>query len=820
MKAKIERILSSYVTTIVLLVIYALGLAFATFIEKYHGTAAAKAMIYYSPVFIMLQFLLIVNFIYEVIEHQLLKKKKWGFMFIHVAFIVILGGALVTHLFGTEGVLHIREGAREDRMAIYTSEGTQYKTLPFAVELIKFTLTRYPGSASPSSYESDLIIHADGQQKEDRVFMNNVIDIKGYRLFQASYDKDEKGTVLSVNQDVAGRSITYFGYGLLFLGFILSFIGRNSRFRQLGRQLKNIRSSVKVTLGLLLLFTSSLHLSAQHDAASMRDAVLKYTVSPEHAEKFGALPIQSANGRMIPVNTFSSEILRKLHKENKFENLNSDQFLLSVLAMPDMWMHIPLITHKNKELADYYDLSSPKTCAYIEVFDSNGQYKLQERLEEAYHKMPSERNRFDKDVMKLDEQVNILHQLFNHQMLNLFPKEDDPNHTWYASGDDLSDFSGQDSMFVSRIMEWYVGEVQNAVQSRDWNKADEVLGMIKTYQHAKNKSIVIDEKKIKAELKYNQLDIFRYNKIFYLILGGLSLVLAFMSLFETQKWMVWAKWLLATGVIATFIFQMTGMGMRWYIAGYAPWSNSYETMVYVAWATVAGGLFFLRKSTMTFALATLFGGIILFVSGLNWMDPQINPLVPVLKSPWLMFHVAVIVAAYGFFGISALIGLTNLILMSLGRVKKEDLLIARMKELSLINEMSLHVGIALMTIGTFLGAIWANESWGRYWGWDPKETWALITVIVYVIVTHLRHIKKCRSYWLFNFTSAIAIASVLMTFFGVNYFLSGMHSYGANDAMGGIFIYLYIALGIILLLAAFSWYGWQQWPKEKKKFIQ
>lgn len=818
MKARIEKILSSYVTTIVLLIIYALGLAFATFIEKNHGTAAAKAMIYYSPVFILLQFLMVVNFIYEVIEHQLIKKKKWGFMIIHFAFIVILGGALVTHLFGGEGVLHIREGAREDRMMVQTSRGSTYQNLPFAVELVKFTLTKYPGSASPSSYESDLIIHVDGQKIEDRVFMNNVIDIKGYRLFQASYDKDEKGTVLSVNQDVAGRIITYLGYALLLIGFILSFIERTSRFRQLGRQLKTLRSATKAVLILSFLSVASFYLSANPGSAPMRDAILKYSVSPEHAEKFGALPIQAVNGRMIPVNTFSSEILRKLHKEDKFETLDSDQFLLSLLAMPDMWMRIPFIANSNKELARFYGLSE-KNCAYVEVFDSNGQYKLQERLEDAYHKMPSERNKFDKDLIKLDEQVNILHQLFNHQMLNLFPKEDDPNHKWYAPGDDLSVFSGQDSMFVSRIMEWYLGEVQNSLQSRDWTKTDEVLEMIVTYQNAKNKTLDIHPKKIQAELKYNKLEIFRFSKIFYLILGGLSLLFAFMYMFEPKQWMKWAKWLLVLGVIAVFIYQTVGMGMRWYIAGYAPWSNSYETMVYVAWATVMGGLLFLRKSTMTFALATLFGGIILFVSGLNWMDPQINPLVPVLKSPWLMFHVAVIVAAYGFFGISCLIGLTNLILMCFGGMKKQDVLILRMKELSLINEMSLHVGIALMTIGTFLGAIWANESWGRYWGWDPKETWALITIIVYVIVTHLRHIKKCQNYWLFNFTSAIAIASVLMTFFGVNYFLSGMHSYGANDAMGGIFVYINIALGVIVLLAILSWYGWQKWPADKKKFI-
>ena len=242
------------------------------------------------------------------------------------------------------------------------------------------------------------------------------------------------------------------------------------------------------------------------------------------------------------------------------------------------------------------------------------------------------------------------------------------------------------------------------------------------------------------------------------------------------------------------------MGMRWYIAGYAPWSNSYETMVYVAWATVFAGWLFARRSLLTFALATLFGGVILFVSGLNWMDPQINPLVPVLKSPWLMFHVAVIVGAYGFFGISCLLGLVNLVMMSL----KKAVLAQRIKELSIINEMSLLIGLALMTIGTFLGAIWANESWGRYWGWDPKETWALVTMIVYAIVTHLHLVPFRNSLWLFNIASVVAFYSVLMTFFGVNYFLSGMHSYGQNDHVGGMFVYLLLSVLLVALIGFIS----------------
>lgn len=856
MKTVLGRILSSYLTTIVLLAIYAVALAAATFIEKYHGTAAAKALVYYSPLFILLQFLFVVNFIVALVRHQLLKTRRWGLLVTHFAFIVILAGALVSFLFGEEGILHLREGETSGTIAVRTSDGqTASHSLPFQVELIKFTLTRYPGSASPSAYESEVLVHVDGATRRERIYMNNVLDVKGYRFFQASYDPDEKGTVLSVNRDVAGRNITYTGYVLLMIGFVLCFTGKDSRFRRLGRRLKELRSAPGAVALLTVLTALSLQVQAagatgskgvgagsvsatvsvspsqasasdsvspaesasastsvgghpssapSMPAASFYEAVQKYAVDPGHAARFGELPLQAANGRMLPVNTFSSEVLRKLHKSDRLGSLNSDQFLLSLLAMPEMWIRVPMIALPNDELAMFYDLT-PGQCAYLEVFDNRGAYKLQEKLEQAYNKMPADRNRFDKDLMKFDEQINIFHQLINFQLLNLFPKADDPNHTWYAAGDDLSAFSGKDSMFVSRIMTWYTDEVKAALQSGDWAKADEIVDMIHTYQQAKNKSLDINPEKIRAEIKYNKLEVFRQCKKGYLILGGLLLVLAFAALFRPSKGLRVAGWIVALGVLAVFCFHIYGMGMRWYIAGYAPWSNSYETMVYVSWATVLAGLLFVRRSLLTFALATLFGGIILFVSGLSWMDPQISPLVPVLKSPWLMFHVAVIVAAYGFFGICCLIGLTNLVLLGLADGKNTHLLAARIKELTLVNEMALLVGLALMTIGTFLGAIWANESWGRYWGWDPKETWALITLVAYAIVEHLRLIPKCKSIWLFNFLSVLAFASVLMTFFGVNYFLSGMHSYGQNNNVQGIFIYLYAAVVAVLILGGWSY---------------
>lgn len=810
MKVNLYKSLSSCTTTLVLLLIYAFALAAATFIEKYYGTVTAKAIIYYSPLFFLLQLLLIINFIAIVIKRQYLKIGKWGMLTTHFAFIIILLGALTSFLFSEEGILHLREGETSDQIAIRTSnDGTSAHTLPFSVELKKFTLTRYPGSSSPSSYESEVIVHVDGHSRAERIFMNNVLDVKGYRFFQASYDPDEQGTILSVNRDVAGRNITYTGYSLLVIGLILCFTGKKSRFMHLSRRLKELHNAKSTLTCLLILLAFFAEIRANETASPMMDIVQKHKVSSAHAEIFGSLPIQSNNGRVMPINTFSSQILRKLHKSDKIGELNSDQFLISLLVMPDVWMHIPFIAVSNPELASYYNLPA-KQCAYTQVFENN-HYKLQKKLEEAYNKMPSQRTRFDKDLMKLDEQINIFHQLINHQMLNLFPKENDPNHKWYAPGDDLTVFSGKDSMFVSRIMDWYLEEVQEGLKNNDWTKANEVAGMISTYQQAKNKTFDVNPQKLQSELKYNKMEVFRYCKIGYLILGGLLLIFTFIAQFRNRRWTKTIVWLLGILVLIVFHYHMYGMGMRWYIGGYAPWSNSYETMVYVAWATVLAGLLFVRRNIITLGLAALFGGIILFVSGLNWMDPEISTLVPVLKSPWLMFHVAIIVAAYGFFGVSCLMGLTNMTMIIFTGKRKQ--LITRIKELSIINEMSLLVGLALMTVGTFLGAVWANESWGRYWGWDPKETWALITIVIYAIVTHLHLIKHCNSLWLFNVASVFAFSSVLMTFFGVNYLLSGMHSYGQNEHVNNILIYLYLALIVIIILAILSYRNWKKNPE-------
>lgn len=801
-RINLKRVIASPATALVLLLVYGVGLSVATLIEKYAGSEVARALVYGSPLFFLLQLLLVANWLAMAVGQRSLKRRRWGMLLVHGALVVVLLGALCTHLYGEEGTLHLREGETANRFAVRKAGEVTYRTLPFSVELKDFILTRYPGSSSPSAYESELLIHLDDEDLPARVYMNNVLDVGGYRFFQASYDPDEQGTVLSVNRDVVGRTVTYVGYALLLLGLVLCFAGRQSRFGQLARQLKRLHCV------LLLLVASglfSLPLRADDVASQATAAVLKNAVNAGHASRFGALPLQSGRGRVLPVNTFSSEILRKLHKAEMFGTLSSDQFLVSVLAMPELWMYVPFIAVPGKELGSVCGLPSGQ-CAYMDVFDSEGNYKLQAKLEEAYGRMAAERTRFDKELIKFDEQINIFHQLLNRQLLNLFPREDDPQHAWYAPGDDLSGFAGKDSMFVSRILTWYVEEVQTSLQSGDWSKPDEIVGMIATYQQAKNRIADVTPERMEAEMKYNRLNVFARCKKGYLILGGLLLVFAFASLFRPVRWLRRVEWGLCAALLSVFLFHAYGMGMRWYIAGYAPWSNSYETMVYVAWATVFAGMLFVRRSRLTLALSALFGGVVLFVSGLNWMDPQINPLVPVLKSPWLMFHVAVVVGAYGFFGVGCLLGLVNLVLMSLGRAVP----VQRIKELSIVNEMSLWVGLALMTTGTFLGAIWANESWGRYWGWDPKETWALITMVVYAVVTHL-HLRPFRHYlWLFNLSSVVAFYSVLMTYFGVNYFLSGMHSYGQNDHAGDIWTWLLCSVLVVAWIGGMAFARWRK----------
>ena len=780
MNNNLLTVLGSRKATIVILVLYIAVMALATIIEKFYGTPIAKAVFYYSPLFLFMQFLMIVNFCIMTFRGGYLSSRKYSYMVIHLSFIVILCGAAVTHFFGEEGLMHIREGESSSQVVMNRGERREVIHLPFSIELLDFRLTRYHGSQSPSSYESYLRLHMPDRQFDQKVYMNNVLDLDGYRFYQASYDRDEMGTILSVNHDVAGRTITYAGYIILFAGLAFMLLDTHSRFRRLWRQLSD--KSLLLMVSCFFLSVGSASAQQQHNY-----------ISSHHADMFGYMPVQTASGRIVPANTFASEIVRKFKAAKLIGSLTPEQFLLSVMAYPSDWSVIPLVEVNDADAAALLGLPEGR-ISYHDAFAHDGSYKLSHHIEKIYHKNPAERNRLDKELLKIDDRINIMHGLLTHQLLRLFPNPKDTVHYQWLSAAQVS--VADTLSAVRRLSHSYFSSVARAGETGDWHQADLHLAQIRQYQYEHVSGITIDDSRLRAEVYYNKLNLPRLCRMGYLILGAFLLVSSFVrtgSAGRARAVSIVHKSLLG-GIFFFLILHVITMGMRWYISGYAPWSNSYETMVSLSCAGVMAGFIFVRKNTLVVALATLFGGVVLFVSGLSWMDPQITPLVPVLKSPWLMAHVASLVMAYGFLGICCMIG-TAYLYASISRGKGISSLL---HQLAVISELSMILGMSLMTVGIFLGAVWANESWGRYWSWDPKETWALISMIVYAVVLHLRWFG--RSEWLFSLLSQLSFLSILMTFLGVNYFLSGMHSYGSHDALSSIPLWAYILFVLFFVL--------------------
>ena len=795
---KLIRLIASPVLMYVLAGLYALILAAATFVENSYGPAVAREHFYYAPWFILLQLLQAVNLLAMFLQGSYFKRISKGSLIFHGAFVFIWLGAAVTHYVGVTGIMHIREGETVSSMMRDEGAGMGNASLPFSVTLDDFRLQRYPGSHSPMSYESDLVIKkGDETPVQATVRMNKVIDIDGYRLFQSSFDPDEQGTILSVSYDRPGMQLTYIGYFLLFAGFVLTLFSKKSRFGRLRRELGEMKKNMPYCV-LFLLALSGV-------AGGQTVHAQQPCVSSQHAGKFGSLVVLNPNGRLEPVNSYTSAILRKLYGADKLNGINSDQFFLNLLSFPDEWGAYPFIKVDNKELLQRFGRSG-KYIAWEDVFDSEGNYILTDEVNDIYAKPASERKRMDSDLLKLDESVNIVYRIMQHQLLPLFPDENDAQGKWYSAGDELNVFQGKDSLFVSKIMDWYIYELGNGVRSGNWEEADKIVGMMNIFQQAKSKTPAIDNQRVKAELLYNQLNLFFWCRLAYLILGGILLFIACGEIIADFKWGKKVCGILIALLVIAFLAHTSGVLLRWYISGRAPWANAYESMICTSWMLVGGGLLFARRFRILPALAGLLGGIMLFVAGLNHLNPEITPLVPVLQSYWLMSHVAIIMIGYVFFALCALTGLFNLILMSLLSATNRVKLQFRIREFTLLIEMAMILGLFFMTAGTFLGAIWANVSWGRYWGWDPKETWALISIVVYALVLHIRFIPllKGKTTWCFNLLSVVAILSVIMTWFGVNYYLSGLHSYGKTEG-GDLLLWIWGAgLCVVLALGLFA----------------
>lgn len=686
--------------------------------------------------------------------------------------------------------------------------------LPFSLKLNEFQLDRYPGSDSPSSFASEitLIDENKGVERPFRIFMNNILEYGGYRFYQSSYDRDEKGTILSVNHDYWGTVVTYTGYFLLFASLIVSFFTKKTRFSRIIHQLKETHGErKKMALSILLILTPFLGLQtakAQDTHSSNLQSLIPSEVLPaidkNHAAAFGKLQVQNQEGRVMPINTMASQLLVKIYKKSSYENLTAEQVFLGMVTDHAVWQEKPLIKVNDQAIQSLIGIVG-KEARFIDFLDENGQYKLKAQVDQAYIKKPALRSTYDKELINVNERVNIYYMILNGNFLKIFPLPNHPNNDW-ATPTDFQQLGSHYQNLESNMFATYQEKLQDARKTNNYSEAAVELANISDYQKEIGHAIILSPRKANLEIFYNKLNVFKSLFPVYLVLGIILVGLFFIQIFNPKyEFKIIVKALFAILFLA-FIVHTAGLIVRWQISGHAPWSNGYESMIYISWATMLAGLIFVKKSQITLSVTSLLAGVTLLTAHMSWMNPEITNLVPVLKSYWLTIHVATITASYGFLALGTMMGFLNLCIM-IFRTKENYLRVNQtLKELTLIIEMSLIVGLVLLIIGNFLGGIWANESWGRYWGWDPKETWTLVTIIFYSFILHMGMIPSLKNLFTSNFMSMIGFCTVLMTYFGVNYFLSGLHSYAGGDPIPvpNFVYYTLLVMAIVSILAAYN----------------
>lgn len=776
---------------IVLLLILGIGGAIGTFIENDFGSSKAKELIYHSYWYSLIFILASINLILILKKAKLLVLSARSVF--HLAFILILLGAGITHYFGLEGYMFIREGEKSNVVHI----GAEKHEVPFFLYLKDFELIRYPGSQAPSEYQSYVrIIDFEKNLEEDaEIYMNNTLTYGGYKFFQTSYDTDELGTQLTVNKD-PGVEITYIGYFFLFLGLIWNLFDKNSRFQFLLRKL-NQSTAVSFLISLFFFFASS-QTNAQQYSPYISDYLEEFrSNSDDLAKKFGTLVVQDPDGRMKPLDSQNREILFKLSGKGSWNGMTANQVILGMFSRPKLWQNLQLIKVKTPKLKAVLGMGeSQKLASFNDFFDEQGNYIIAEEVERANQLVPSRRGTFERDLIKVDERLNVTFMSIRGVLLNIFPIPEDNKHTWV-------DFKTMFSTFNNEELKQASGRFLDAVYNRNFDDGLKQIDVIKSYQQEFGMDVLPTQKQIETEIWYNDSNMFIKISVVYLLFGFFLLIYSLVSIFNNKLMNRKVSLFLFVVGIILIVIHTFGIAVRWYIGGYAPLSNTYETMIYISFSAVVAGVFFFRKSIIAMSAAMMVAGIFIFSAYLGEIDPKITSLVPVLKSFWLSLHVSVITASYGFFCLGMLLGIITLILFTLRNQKREHI-DRHIQSISYINEVTLILGLSLLVIGNFLGGIWANESWGRYWGWDPKETWAYVSIIVYTIVLHMRLLKKYYSPYLFTVLSVVAFFSILMTYYGVNFYLAGLHSYATGDPVP-IPSWVYYSVGTILLLIVISY---------------
>lgn len=726
----------------------------ATILEKIYGTTFSVENLYSAPYTVAAWGLLAVSATAYLVTTCPLRQVVT--IALHLSFVLILAGALLTHMSGKQGMLHLREDSDVPAVSFVMSDGSVAE-FPFSVRLKDFSLEYYAGTSAPMDYVSTIVI-ADGEMShEAAVSMNNIHRYRGYRFYQSGFDRDGRGASITVAYDPWGIGVTYAGYLSLLLSMAGFFFQKGSRFRALLSH-----PSLKKALSVILT-AGSLAVSAS--ASESRPQ----TLSPKAAEAFGDLYIYY-NDRICPMQTFARDFTVKLYGKSSYKGLTPEQVLTGWFFFYDDWKREPFIKIKGADARELLGTEG-KYATLLDYSDRNG-YRLENAL----------RNEDGADIRNIhaaNEKFNLISMVCTGSLIKIYPFTSSEDVTdapvWYSLADRLpSDMGYEEWAFVTGSMN-YVAET---VAMKDDARLIELLGKIRKYQVAKGGDFLPSDALFKAEKIYNSSNWNKPLAMFCMSIGIIAFLLFCLgwSLADRRGRVIRLVLTLICGVIFTYL--TFHIGLRWYVSGHVPLSNGFETMQFMAWSCMLLCFCIQKRLQMAQPFGILVCGSALLVSMMGESNPQVTQLMPVLQSPLLSSHVMVIMISYTLFAFMMLDGIAAVILYFRGRKSpQKEIYEGRIGYLMTVSNIMLYPAVFLLAVGIFIGAVWANVSWGRYWGWDPKEVWALITMLVYSLGLHQKSLVWFRKPMHFHMFCIIAFLCVLITYFGVNFILGGLHSY-------------------------------------------
>ena len=759
----------------------------ATFVEHNHGRDFALQHIYGAWWFSLLWALLAAFGVIWIVKRRM---RRWPILLLHASFVLILAGALLTHLTSKQGVIHLRMGETTDEYyEAATETGMRVAHLPFQLRLDNFNIIYHEGTQAAADYETHFTIVEGLQQTEARVSMNNIFSHRGYRLYQSSYDEDNRGSVLAMNADPWGIPVTYVGYALLFFSLVYMLIDPRGTFRRLLRSPLLQRAAL-----LILIFHCSLFTC--HAAP---------TLTREQADAFARLHILY-NNRICPIETYALDFTKKLYGKRHYGSYSATQVLLGFIFWGDEWSKEPIVKIKRGDLKSQLDL--PTYCSVDFFFnEAMGGYIIGPYLKEYYN---GQQDGFHKQAAQIDEKLSLVMDLRRGTPLKLFPAN---ASSWIAPTDALpAGINPADSAYITTV---FNNLYQDAL-SGNYAHFGQIVKTISDYQQKHGAASLPTATKDKAEHLYNHIPFATILFMFNLTLGFLALFCCIWMMTRQKKFS--KKWETTGNILLliSFLALTFCIALRWIVKGTIPMSNGYETMLITAWFVMAitltfntrlstlrstrRGAFVAKRrknspldpqgrfqseagkelSTLILTFGFLLSGFFLLVSHISQMDPQITHMMPVLNSPLLSLHVSIIMMSYALVSLTFICGIVALLLKGISKLRghREKTSIAtQMESLAVLSRIFLYPALTTMGLGIFIGAIWANVSWGNYWSWDPKETWALITFMVYAVVVHTQSLPVFRRPLAYHIYMVLAFLTILMTYFGVNYFLGGMHSY-------------------------------------------